>query len=86
MVTDLGHDKIVPFAQQGGPHVKTRPHLEAAGLELAQTEATVRVRPAKNGRQVTQAGEQVSARAGGECGDLGGGAARLEDSHRGKPG
>jgi hypothetical protein len=44
----------------------------------------VDVRSAKLRRQPAQAGEQVSAGACRQRGELGGGAAGLKDSHRGK--
>lgn len=63
MVADDGQHEIVSLPQQRGAHLKTGAHLEAAGLELPQAEAAVRVRPAKRGGQLAQPGEQVSARA-----------------------
>lgn len=86
MVAYDGQHEIVSLAQQCGAHVKAGANLVAAGFELAQPETAVSVRPAKRGGQFTQPREQVSARACRQCGELGGGATRLEDSHRGKRG
>lgn len=86
MVANDDHDQIISFPKQGGAHVQAGANLEAAGFELAQAEATVDVWPPKQGGQIPQPGEEVSAPAGRQGGDLGGGAARLEDSHRKKRG
>ena len=83
MVADDCHHEIITFPQQRGPHLETGAHFVATGLELAETNAAVRVWPAKNGRQFAQPAEQISARACWQRGDLRGGAARLENSHQG---
>ena len=82
MVADHRQHEIVALAQEGGAHAKAGPHFETARLELAQPEAAVDVRAAKYGRQLAQPREQISARACRQRGELGGGAAGLEDSHR----
>ena len=82
MAADHYDDEVVCFAQQRGTHVEAAPHFVATGLELTQPNAAVRVRPAKHPGQFAQAGQQVSARACRQRGDLRGGATRLKDSHR----
>ena len=82
VVADDGHHEIVPFAQQRGAHLKTGSHFVATGLQLAQPQAAMHVRPAKQGGQFAQPAEEISARACRQRGDLSGGAAGLQDSHR----
>lgn len=82
MVANEGQHEIFSLAQQHGADVQAGAHLEATGFELAQSQTAVSVRPAKRSVQLTQPGEQISARVCRQCGELSGGATCLEDSHR----
>ena len=85
MVADEGDHQVIAVADEGGAYVEAGADFEAAGLELAQAETAVDVRAAKRGGQVAQLGQEVSAGVCGQGGDLGGGAARLQNFHREKP-
>jgi len=76
------HDQVLPVTDQRYPHVQTDPHFETAGLELAQSNPTMDMRAAKHCRQIPQLGQQISAGACQQNGDLCGGAAGLQNLHR----
>ena len=83
MVADDGQDEIVALSEQRGADVEAGANFKTTGLELTQPEAAMRMRPAKRGGQFSQPREQLSARAWRQRGHLSGGAARLQDFHRG---
>ncbi len=82
MIAHQGQDERFPVSHENGAYVPAGSYFVATGLELAQAEPAMGMRAAKCVRHLAQPLKQIGALAGGQRGDLRGGAAGLQNAHR----